>query len=120
MILAPLLLALAVAASPFRPLDPQRPTVSGSPSCTKEKLTASKGTGKQKNEGIANLPFAMGRRFSTLVQYLTLLKCRAAPIDLPWYKEIRPGVFELQTCNLRRLPADKGPRQKQLFTRAEL
>jgi hypothetical protein len=44
--------------------------------------------------GIANLPFAMGRRFLTLDEYLAHLQCRAAPIDLPWWREIQPGVYE--------------------------
>jgi hypothetical protein len=47
--------------------------------------------------GVANLPFAMGRTFATLDEYLTYLECFAAPIDKPWWKEIRPGFYEHKT-----------------------
>ena len=63
-------------------------------------------------EGIANLPYAMGRRFRTLDEYLVHLKCRAAPIDLPWWREVRPGVYRHETT--------KPGTPQQLATRAEL
>ena len=44
--------------------------------------------------GIADLPYAMGRRFSTLDAYLNHLECLAGPIGLPWWREVRPGLFE--------------------------
>lgn len=62
--------------------------------------------------GVSNLPFAMGRRFHTLDEYLVHLKCRAAPIDLPWWREIEPGVYRYETT--------KPGATKQLATRAEL
>ena len=63
-------------------------------------------------EGIANLPYAMGRRFRTLDEYLVHLKCRAAPIDLPWWREVRPGVYRYEST--------KPGAPQQLATRAEL
>lgn len=64
------------------------------------------------NEGIANLPYAMGRRFRTLDEYLVHLKCRAGPIDLPWWKEIRPGVYQQVTT--------KPAADRRVATRSEL
>ena len=45
-------------------------------------------------EGVANLPFSHGRSFRTLDDYLQHLERYAAPIDQPWWREIRPGVYE--------------------------
>ena len=73
---------------------------------------AVRGTTKAGTTGIANLPFAMGRRFATLDEYLAHLQCRAAPIDLPWWSEVRPGVYE----QVKHLPGAK----REVATRAEL
>jgi hypothetical protein len=43
--------------------------------------------------GIANLPFARGRRFHSLDDYLAHLEQQGA-IDLPWWRQIAPGVYE--------------------------
>lgn len=58
----------------------------------------------------------VNQRFPDLDAYLAHLKQRSAS-DGPWYREIRPGVFELQTGNFR--PTDGAPRQR-IFTREEL
>jgi len=47
-------------------------------------------------EEVANLPYARGRTFSTLDEYLAHLEALGA-IDLPWWREIRPGVYERVT-----------------------
>ena len=47
-------------------------------------------------EGIANLPYARGKTFHTLDDYLAHLEAQGA-IDLPWWREIRPGVYERVT-----------------------
>lgn len=54
------------------------------------------------------------RAFPTLDAYLAHLREHAAPIDLPWYSEVRPDVFKLETGNLR---TGAEPRY---FTREEL
>jgi len=36
----------------------------------------------------------MGKTFASLDDYLKHLSCFAGPIDLPWWKEIRPGVYQ--------------------------
>lgn len=53
----------------------------------------SKGNGRP----IANLPFAHGRSFTTLDAYLAHLRQYAGPVGQPWYRAIRPGVYELVT-----------------------
>ena len=68
--------------------------------------------GEPAGGGVANLPYAMGRRFRTLDEYLAHLKCRAAPIDLPWWNEIRPGIYQHTTT--------KPGAPRQVATRAEL
>lgn len=59
---------------------------------------------------------AISERFPTLDAYLAYLEKRSH-MDGPWYREVRPGVYELQTGNLR-LP--DGERRKRVFTRQEL
>jgi hypothetical protein len=48
------------------------------------------------DEGVANLPYARGRTFRTLDEYLAHLEAQGA-LDLPWWREIRPGVYERVT-----------------------
>ena len=43
--------------------------------------------------GVANLPFARGRTFRSLDDYLAHLEANAA-IDLPYWRETRPGVYQ--------------------------
>ncbi len=57
---------------------------------------------------------SISQRYRTLDEYLAFLESRAA-IDGHWYREIRPGVFRLETGNYH------GPgSQKRIFTREEL
>ena len=60
----------------------------------------------------------INQRFRSLDAYLAHLELTQAPVDGPWYREIRPGVYELQTGNLRVL-GDNGE-MKRIFTREEL
>jgi hypothetical protein len=57
-------------------------------------------------------------RFRTLEDYLAHLEMTQKPVDGPWYREIKPGVYELQTGNLRVLSEADEP--KRIFTREEL
>jgi hypothetical protein len=99
--------AAALAASPYRPL-PQTTVSATSSTCAKErKLAAEANAG-----GVANLPFAMGKTFPTLDAYLTHLQCFAAPIDKPWWREVRPGVYEHMTSVTNA--------KREVVTRAEL
>ena len=61
---------------------------------------------------VSGLPFSHGKSFRTLDEYLAHLQKHAAPIDQPWWREIRPGVYE----HVKRMPG--APRE--IATRAEL
>ena len=69
--------------------------------------------GTEQSEGIAGLPDSHGRTFRTLDAYLAHLQQNGA-MDLAWWREVSPGVYELQT-NLRTLDG-----QTERATRAEL
>jgi hypothetical protein len=60
----------------------------------------------------------ISERFPNLDAYLAWLEKTEAPVDGAWYKQVSPGVYELQTGNLRILGEDG--EQKQRFTREEL
>lgn len=69
---------------------------------------------------VRNLPLAHGRTFATLDEYLAHLRRNAGTIDMPWYREIRPGVYELVSSD-RRLRMEQEPEPEQrVFTREEL
>jgi hypothetical protein len=63
------------------------------------------------DEGVANLPFARGRTVRALDDYLAHLEKQGA-IDLPWWREIRPGVYE-------RVTSMRGA-EREIATREEL
>ena len=116
MIVAPLLILTAFAESPFKPEPPsvqqQQPQqLKGPPG--KSLCAAARQPAATNAQGIANLPWAMGRRFATLNAYLTHLECLAQPVDLPWWKEIRPGVYRHMTTATIAPP-------NEVATRAEL
>ena len=64
------------------------------------------------HHAVAGLPFSQGRSFATLDDYLAFLERRGAS-DVPWYREIRPGIYELVS---RRGPGAA----RQTFTREQL
>ena len=109
---AHLLLALMLAACSAP--EPLSGNVSGS-----ESARAMKGAAVETNqgtagsgEGVAGLPFAHGKSFASLDEYLSHLERFAAPIDQPWWREIRPGVYE----HVKRMP-EASP---EIATRDEL
>ena len=51
---------------------------------------------KASGEGIENLPYARGKTFHSLDEYLAHLKSNAA-IDLPYWQETAPGEYEWMT-----------------------
>ena len=63
-------------------------------------------------QGVANLPYARGQTFQTLDAYLAHLE-RQGAIDLPWWRQVEPGVYERV---VRAMPG-RGPERA---TRAEL
>jgi thermostable 8-oxoguanine DNA glycosylase len=67
---------------------------------------------------VSNESLPINQRFRNLDEYLAWLRKYAAAVDRPWYKEIRPGVYELQAAG--NLHLDVPNNEKRVFTRAEL
>lgn len=67
-----------------------------------------------KEKAVSDNRGSVSQRFRTLDDYLLFLE-RGAAVGKGWYRQIRPGVYRLETGNLR------GPYSGQrLFTREEL
>jgi hypothetical protein len=64
---------------------------------------------------VTNEQLPINQRFRTLDEYLSYLELQSHN-DGKWYKEIRPGVYEMQTGNLHLM----NDTQQRIFTRAEL
>lgn len=108
-----LLSLLSLSSSPYRPV-PGEPVAARQSIGWKEVSVIPDPRKSQPcaaGEGIAKLPFARGRRFCTLDDYLAHLEQQGA-IDLPWWRQIRPGVYE----HVKRMPGAT----RDLATRAEL
>ena len=48
------------------------------------------------DQGVADLPFSRGKTFTSLDEYLAHLK-EGGAVDLPWWREVQPGVYEYVT-----------------------
>ena len=59
----------------------------------------------------------INQRFRTLEEYLAHLERTEKPVDGPWYKQVSPGMYELQTGNLH---LDGPGGEKRTFTRQQL
>ena len=68
---------------------------------------------------VTDTSIPINQRFRTLDDYLVFLQETQGPVDGPWYKEVSPGMYQLQTGNLH-LDVPGGTNGKQLFTRREL
>ena len=62
---------------------------------------------------VRQLPFAHGRTFATLDEYLAHLRDRAGPVGQPWYRKVGTDTYELVTTR-----APRG--EPQIFTREQL
>ena len=60
----------------------------------------------------------INRRFASLDAYLANLELLQKPVGGPWYREVSPGQFELQTGG--HLQLDVPDTSKKAFTRHEL
>ena len=68
------------------------------------------------SSGVANLPFARGRTFGSLDEYLAHLERYAGPVGQPWYRKVWPDRYERVTT-VRSLD---GRGQPETFTREQL
>jgi hypothetical protein len=93
-LILPLLAVAPAVGAPLKTTADPPPTASGAP------VTGSR----------------ISDRFPTLEAYLAWLEKRSH-MDGPWYRQVRPGVYELQTGNLR---LDGGGPAQRTFTRDEL
>ena len=69
----------------------------------------------QRGGNVQSSDMQVARNFTDLDHYLKYLR-KQSELDGSWYREIRPGVYELQLGNLR-LDNDK---RQRIFTREEL
>jgi glutathione S-transferase len=84
-------------ATPFRPLpaDGRTPDAAKPPGEGQGgKTDASAAHPPVVEGGVANLPYAFGKRFASLDDYLVHLERRAGPIDMPWWRQTSPGIYE--------------------------
>ena len=111
MISALLLSLLALAPSPYRPLPGDSAATRKSSAPKDIGISDEDNIGCAADKGVARLPFARGQNFCTLDAYLAHLE-RQGAIDLPWWRQIRPGVYE----QVKRMTATT----REVATRAEL
>ena len=68
-------------------------------------------------KNVTNEQTPVSRQFRNLDEYLAHLERTQGPVDGPWYKQVRPGIYELRTGNLH---LDTPGGEKRTFTREEL
>ena len=113
MILDILLLVAAMTMSPYRPLpDDKAAAEKSAPAQAKPAALNKKSQPCDAAQGVAKLPYAHGHSFCSLDEYLAHLERHAGPIDQPWWRPVRPGVYE----HVKRMPGAK----REIATRAEL
>ena len=113
MILDALLLVVAMTMSPYRPLPDDKATADQSaPAQATRAALHRKSQPCDAPQGVAKLPYAHGHSFCSLDEYLAHLERHAAPIDQPWWRPVRPGVYE----HVKRMPGAT----REIATRAEL
>ena len=72
---------------------------------------------------VTNAALPLNQRFRSLDAYLLYLQNVVGPSDGAWYRMIRPGVYQLETGNKRRMMVEgepPAPPEKTVFTREEL
>ena len=106
------LTAMLAACSVSEPLPGEVAATDAASRKMEEPVDADRNVASASSEGVAGLPFSHGKSFRTLDEYLAHLERYAAPIDQPWWREIRPGVYE----HVKRMPGA----QRETATRAEL
>lgn len=110
-----LIVMMLTACSPSAPLAGNDVAAAGqapSSSAAEMPVDADRSASTSAGEPVANLPFSHGKVFRTLDEYLEHLEHHAKPIDQPWWREIRPGVYE----HVKRMPEAR----REIATREEL
>ncbi len=74
--------------------------------------------GKPMGSNVTDQHRPISQRFKSLDDYLAFLERTEGPVDGAWYRQVRPGVYVLQTGGNLRLEGGNPP--KQTFTREEL
>ncbi len=95
----------------------------GTPSAPADPVSANSTIAADGGGGIVSDQVPINQRFRSLDEYLAFLERTQAPVDGPWYRQIRPDLFELVSGNMRVVGSlgEKQPeQQKHLFTREEL
>jgi hypothetical protein len=67
---------------------------------------------------VTDTSLPINQRFRNLDEYLAFLERTQGPVDGPWYKEVSPGMYELQTA--ANLHLDVPSHEQRRFTREEL
>jgi hypothetical protein len=107
---------MVMTSSPYRPVPADESSAAERADKPHQHLAKGKARGAcDSPQGIAGLPFAHGRRFCALDDYLGHLENHAGPIGQPWWKEVRPGVFQHMTTatNARRETATRAELMKR-------
>jgi hypothetical protein len=107
-----LLSVMLAACSPSEPLPGNMAAAEAPARTTERSLDGNENAASTSGEGIAGLPFSHGKSFRTLDEYLEHLERYAGPVDQPWWREIRPGVYE----HVKRMPGAT----REIATREEL
>lgn len=82
---------------------------------------SARGTPTANSEKAVSASIPINQRFRTLDEYLEWLRRTQAPVDGSWYEEVRPGVYQLRTGNLRVLgPSGDETPAPEMVTREEL
>lgn len=108
---------VAAAVCVSAAVDPAGPDRSWRVKLRKPSMTHAARDSAAASVPVAGLPGANGRSFATLDAYLAHLRAYGATIDRPWYREVRPDVFQLERGNLRTLTAPPTFTREQLERR---
>lgn len=106
------LLALSIGACEASQKD-----VGGAKAGQQSAATTDSNTAGNGEKDVTNDQVPINQRFRSLEDYLAHLERTQGPVDGPWYKQVGPGVYELQTGNLH---LDLPGGEKRTFTREEL
>ena len=111
-----ILVAGAICACEASPINGGK-TTSGGDQAAVGNSADKQSVSKKPVNAVTNEQAPINQRFRSLDDYLAWLERTQGPVDGSWYKQVSPGIYELQTGNLRQ---DGASSEKQTFTREEL